>query len=183
MRPLSLGHLLLMKRHGCAFAEEAKSTNVNIMDLLIGVAICCRKYQEFIDWYNNDKERNSWLKKWYKFIRKECHRKGWSLMNKFSLFNMYRKEGVVVPLFFDEEDNKDASKESGAHWIQSIITALVTEGRYTDDEIYDLPVSKAFAEYFKILENKGLITLMADWQIDDMKRQEAEAKEKELVHG
>lgn len=181
LRPLSLGHVLLMKRLGCAFAEESESTGASIMDLLIAVSICCRKYQEFLDWYNDDDARNSWITKWYKSIRKESRNKGWALMNKFSLFNMYRKEGVDVPLFFDEDDNKDAAKESGAHWIQNIITTLVTEGRYTDAEIYDLPVSKAFAEYFKILENKGIITLMSDWQIEDIKKQKAEAKEKVAI--
>ena len=170
LRPLSLGHILLMKRHGCAFAEDKEKTGVTIMDLLIGVAICCRKYQEFIDWYNDDAARNSWLTKWYKSIRKDSHQKGWSLMNKFSLFNMYRKEGIEIPLFFDE-DEKDAGKESGAHWTQNIITTLVTEGRFSDEEIYDIPVSKAFAEYFKILENKGIITFMADWQINEINKQ------------
>ena len=103
LRPLSLGHVLLMKRLGCAFAEESESTGASIMDLLVAVSICCRKYQEFLDWYNDDDARNSWITKWYKSIRKESRNKGWALMNKFSLFNMYRKEGVDVPLFFDEE--------------------------------------------------------------------------------
>jgi hypothetical protein len=177
LRPLSLGHLLLMKRHGCGFAEDKETNAITVIDLLIAVAICSRKYQEFIDWYNDDDARNSWLTKWYKSIRKESHKKGWALMNKFSLFNMYRKEGIEVPLFFDEEENKDAAKESGAHWTQNIITALVTEGRFNDVEIYDIPISKAFAEYFKILENKGLITLMPDWQIEEIKKQETIAKE------
>ena len=178
LRPLSLGHILLMKRHGCAFAEDKDRTGVSIMDLLIGVAICCRSYREFIDWYNNDDARNAWLTKWYKAIRKQSREKGFSLINKFSLFNMYRKEGIEIPLYFDEEEDKDSGKESGAHWTQNIITTLVTEGRFTDEEIYDVPVSKAFAEYFKILENKGIITFMADWQIESIKKQETAKKEK-----
>lgn len=185
LRPLSLGHVLLMKRHGCAFAEDDTTSSVNVMDLLIAVAICCRRYQEFIDWYNDDEARDKWLTEWYGHITKEAKKKGFSLMNKFSLFNMYRKEGVETPLFFDEESDKDAGKESGAHWTQNIITSLVTEGRFNDEEIYDIPVSKAFAEYFKILENKGIITLMADWQIDEMKKQSEKKIEepKETVNG
>ena len=170
LRPLSLGHLLLMKRHQCAFAEEKESTPLNMMDIFIAVAICCRKYQEFIDWYNNDKERNAWLEQWFKYVRKQASKKNFNLFNKISLFNMYRKEGIEIPLYFEENEEQDAGKESGAHWIQNIVSTLVTEGRYNDEEIYDVPISKALSEYFKILENKGAITFMPDWQIEALKK-------------
>jgi hypothetical protein len=177
LRPLSLGHLILMKKYGCAWAEDSERTSVSIFDLLIAIAICCRKYQEFIDWFANAEERNAWLNKWFKSIRLDCRRtENWSISNKMSLFNMYRKEGIVVPMYFNEDEDKSFDKESGAHWIQNVITLLVTEGRYTENEIYDIPLSKALVEYFKILENKGVITFMADWQIEQIDTAKKEKK-------
>jgi hypothetical protein len=178
LRPLSLGHIVLMKRLGCGFAEDEEETKISIMDLLIAVAICCRRYQEFIDWYNDDEARTKWLKKWFNAINKEANKSNsYSIINKMSLFNMYRREGIDIPAFIDENEDKESVKESGAHWIQNVITTLVTENRYNDVEIYDIPVSKALSEYFKILENKGCITFMPDWQIESLKNQAEAAKE------
>ena len=183
LHPLSLGHLMLMKRFDCAFGPDEVEREGNIWDLLLGVAICSRTYKEFIDWYSNQNERDIWLCEWLDEIKKEMKtNKNWCLMNKFSLFNMYRRESIDIPKYFDEGDND--SRESGAHWIQNVQTTLMTESGYTEDELLDMPVAKALYLYYKILENNGQVTLMADWQIEEEERLLAKAdKPKETVNG
>jgi len=176
LHSLSVGHLILMKRFECAFGPDDVNREGTVWDLLVGVAICCRKYNEFLDWYSNIEERDGWITEWLKVLTNEANNNpNWKLMNKFSLFNMYRKEGISVPKYFDE-GNHDDDRESGAHWIQNIFTVLMTEMNYSEPEILDMPVAKALSLYFKTLENKGLITLMADWQIDEDERLAAQAE-------
>ena len=162
LRSLSIGHLILMNKH-CKMASEVE-TDITIWDLFIAVAICCRKYKEFIDWFDNIKERDQWLKKWFKYVNKQAKRKDFDLMAKFSLFNAYRSESIQIPMFFVEEEQNETNK-SGSHWIQNVISTLVTQGRFTNEEIYDVPIGLALNEYFKILENNGIITFMQDWEI------------------
>lgn len=176
LKPLSLGHLILMKRYECAFAEDSTNTKAGVWDLLLGVAICSRSFQEFVDWFGDDERRDAWLTEWYKSIMWECkNTKGWNILHKFTLFNSYRREGIEVPLFFDESKTDDM-KESGAHWIQNVITTLVTKGRFSETEIYDVPLAKALSEYFKILENEGLISFMTDWQIAEAQKAKEASK-------
>lgn len=182
LQPLSLGHLILMKRFECAFGVDDVNRDGHTMDLLVGVAICCRKYHEFLDWYENTEERDQWIVDWLTAITKEAEtNKNWKLMNKFSLFNMYRKEGINVPKFFNENSDDD-SRESGAHWIQNLITMLMSETQYTEDELLDMPVAKALSMYYKVLENNGQITFMADWQIEDEERLVKVQKEPVVTH-
>ncbi len=178
LHPLSLGHLILMKRFNCAFGADEIDRSGTLLDLLIAIAICGRKYEEFIEWFANEKERDDWLNKWYKSITKEAKKnEHWYLVNKFSMFNMYRKENISIPLYFEGEENEN-DRESGAHWIQNVISTLTMKGRCSEKEVMDIPVSKALADYFKILENEGRITLMQDWELEAAEKAEKEAKEK-----
>lgn len=176
--PLSCGHLILMNRFGCAFGSDDPNTKASFWDLFVAIAICCRKYNEFIEWYSDAPTRDKWLKKWFKSITTECKKnRNWNLIEKYALFNRYRKEGIKAPLYFRCNDDNDGATETGAHWIQNVMTFLITEGMYKENELLDMPLSKALNAYYKLLENKGRIALMQDWEIDEVERIEKEEKE------
>jgi hypothetical protein len=48
LRPFCLGHYFLMEKYKCAFISEVGG-EVGFSDLLIGLLICSRTYEEFLE--------------------------------------------------------------------------------------------------------------------------------------
>jgi hypothetical protein len=68
--PYSIGHYQLMRRYKCSFTAD-KETVIDpatiIPDLLLGIAICSRTYDEFCEFEKNDVEwclNTSWFSRW-----------------------------------------------------------------------------------------------------------------------
>lgn len=83
-------------------------------------------------------------------------------MYGFKAFQKYLKEGIEIPIY-DIENEVDADKaESGTHWTQNILHVLTKELGFTESHSLNMPLSAAFAHYFKHLEASGAITILND---------------------
>lgn len=165
LRPFSLGHIFLMKRFGCSFASENPNQLGGVDDLLLGVAICSRTFEGFLDFINDKKAFNGWSKKWGKQIRKAIKQKKFNLFLEFSNFKKYMKAGVEIPKYWENQES-DVSNQSGAHWSQSVFDALLSEYKFSQSEALNVPVANALSHYVKNLEKKGVITLMRDEDLE-----------------
>jgi hypothetical protein len=206
LEPYSLGHYLIMQRFDCAFVSDDTNRCGGIEDLLLGIAICSRTYDDFLAFIRDDAKFDAWMKAWREHIMSDMYswyaRKSFSVcayiqgsrlfpkslkaiaeafshtvrtkkthkinfLHQMMRFRDYTMDGYEVPKF-DELPSKEAKNVSGAHWSQSIIHILTSEVGYTFSEAVNMPLSKAIFEYFKCLENKGVIKLMEDDDISDI---------------
>ncbi len=159
LKPFSIGHYLLMSRFNCAFANDSDAV-ASVPDLLLGLCICSRSYEDFLAFIEDEKESARWLKKWGKHIQKQC--KTEEMIEKFYLFKQYMAQGTVIPKYWNEDGE---AKQSGAHWSQNVLNVLVAECGYTQTEALNAPLARAFADFFKFAERNGLVTLMSDDEI------------------
>ncbi len=138
-------------------------------DLVIGIIICSMRCDEFLKiaeagllW----KMVEDWGHKVFgtsKLVPRILRRpKPFNYLEKVSLFSRYLKQSWESPKYWEEES---AGQSSGAHWSQSVEVVLRGELGWTLEEINEAPLSKAIADYYKWLENKGIIRLMTDYEI------------------
>ncbi len=106
-----------------------------------------------------------WLSKWERLLRKASRDKSFNMFDQFEYFNEYRKKGLYVPLYFREYAT-DTHRKCGAHWSQNIFEVLKAQLGYTTVEALNLPLARGLAEYYKLLETNGVITLMDDTSIE-----------------
>lgn len=166
LRPFSLGHIFLMRRFGCKFSADDPNTMGGIDDLLLGIAICCRSYEGFLEFIDDPVEFNKWCKKWGKYIKKHVRKnKNFNLIKQFHLFKEYMKSGIIIPKYW-ETQNTESSMESGSHWTQSVYNVLISDLGYNQTDALNIPVSKALNEYYKHLEKNGIINLMSDEELE-----------------
>jgi hypothetical protein len=166
LRPFCIGHFFLMQRFNCAFSSENEETLGNVEDLLLAISICSRTYEEFIEFINDPAHFNKWCKQWGIEVTKALKKdKNFNFLHKMMLFKEYMKNGLIVPKFF-EGDNQGDGKTSGAHWSQSVLLVLTGELGYTYSEAVNMPLSKALADYFKWAEKGGMVTLMNDDELE-----------------
>jgi hypothetical protein len=180
LKPISLGRYRLLKRFDCAFVSEGERT-AKAEDLIVGVLICSMRCDEFLAWLDSrsfQKDiaawshqvspwpllgRMPWLGKWWR------ERNSFDLLEKIILFKRYIEASSQTPVYFDESDGL---MTSAAHWSHGLEVTLRSELGWGTEEINEEPLSKARADYFKFLENKGMIRLMTD---EEAKEGEANA--------
>jgi hypothetical protein len=197
LRPLSLGRYLLLKRFNCVFvAEEVPQlqpgetlAEIYVGSLILGVFICSFRCDEFMAllesgrfmaeveaWGNKIFETGRWRKSLPKAIAARANKlkppKPFNYLEKVGLFKRYLNEGMETPEYFQREDG---GQMSGAHWSQSAEVVLRSELNWGTEEIQETPLSKAIADYYKWLENKGIIDLVTDSDRELMKAAEANA--------
>jgi hypothetical protein len=178
LKSLSLGHIFLMQRFGCAFSSENPDTMGGIDDLILGISICSRTFDEFVSFIGDEKEFKRWTKQWGLAIRKQIKKtKNFELFSKFSLFKEYLKSGIVKVNFWELEES-DVSEQSGTHWTHSVLNVLTSELGYTQSEALNVPVARALQDYYRYLEKNGAITIMSD---EDMEASENAKKNQEKV--
>lgn len=173
LKPFCLGHYFHMAALELAFASD-NPIEPTIDDLSMAVAICSKTYEEFQDWYyavEKQDARNEQLYKW----GEECG--PFDLLEKISLFNKYLKESLIIPKYWESNGEKSTS---GAHWSQSVLLTLTSDLGYTQNEAINTPLGKAFMDFFKNAENKGLLTLMTAEDESLIAAMETKSKEDEL---
>jgi hypothetical protein len=182
LRPLSLGRYLLLKRFNCSFVAEGPALP-RPGDLLIGIFICSFRCGEFLALLESGKfvqEMERWGEKvfktgpWRKYLPKKLQRpEPFNYVEKVELFKRYLNEGTATPEYFQKDDG---GQVSGAHWSQSVEVVLRSELGWTTEEIQEAPLSKAISDYYKWLENKGVIDLVTEHDRELMKAAEANAR-------
>jgi hypothetical protein len=169
LKPLCLGHYLHMARFNVGFVSE-DSVSATIDDLVLGVLICSKTYQEFLDFLEQDDVEEQ-VKSWgAKCIQMD-------VPAKVKLFLDYITQGSVMPKYWDE----GSGQSSGAHWTQSVKLILTSELGYTNGEALNIPLTQAFADFFKFCESKGTVRLMTVDEIAQIEAQVQAQKEAECL--
>lgn len=188
LKPLSLGHYLLMRRYGCAYSSDVE-TDIGFSDLVTAVLICSMTFEECVDffalpkvpffsmenlktfgqaWYLSNKlggagyEIRMWGNTFAKQIRR---RKGFNILNEAKTFQKYIMEGSQMPFYYDGDNKTD--KPSGAHWSVALHSFLLT--KYSESEALNIPLRQAFIQYCKWAEEQGAIELFQDYEEDLLK--------------
>jgi hypothetical protein len=198
LRPLSVGRYRLMARFKVAFVSST-ATTANAGDLLMGLLICsmgCDEFVEFAGSKNFSREVRRWGRR-FGFLPPRCF--GWPLVGKWiekwlgasfaqsdareltakiHEFQKYIVDGSQPPPYFDESGG---GRVSGAHWCHSIESVLRESQGWTKEEINEEPLSKALADYFKHMENEGIVQLMTEDQRKALETPMAAEKENEWV--
>lgn len=173
MRPFCLGHLFLMERFECGYASIDPSYQRSYIDLLLSLAICCRTYEEFLEFMEDKKEFNRWTKEWGKKMAKYLKQnKDFDPLTPMIQFEKYVKDGIAIPKYWETRET-DLSDRSGAHWSQNVFVVMLSELNYTRTEALNMPLSQALGECFKMAENKGALTLMNDDELQMIEAAEA----------
>lgn len=166
LRPLSLGHVILLKGMDCAFlADDARQATVE--DLILGLAICSQTAEDAVSFVEglidppplfrrlNRSQRllRAWGKRVKKAIRKD---REFNLLERFAMFKRYLDEGSRMPRFWIlKEDNSPAT----APWYQNIKLALMSQLGYSESAVLNMPLSAAFLDYLRHAEASGTVRL------------------------
>lgn len=153
LRPFSLGHYKLLKRHQCAFVSDSEQ-QASREDLIFGVLCCSMKVNEF-EIFLDAPDFLEQVKEWgAKIGLFDCGEKA-------KLFKDYLDAHNIVPPYWEENEGT----ASGAHWSQCVEVTLRSKVGWSKEEIDSEPLSKAFADYFKYAESEGMIRLMTSQEI------------------
>lgn len=185
--PLSIGRYRLMAWMDCAFcAEEERIATAR--DLLIGIVICSLRCDEF----RSAMRERGFIKKVERWGQKVgllqptlnrrpvlylCRRIWPTLDDALDLENVntamaqfqeYIVKGQQAPEYWDETED---AKSSAAHWSHNIEVVLCGNLNWNEEQINEAPLGKALADYFKFMENQGMISLMTKDEIVDLHRE------------
>lgn len=169
LKPLSLGHIILLRAHDCAFvADEAR--NATIEDLILGLVICSQTYEDasrLLDSMDDpplfglmknraQRQMHRWGKQVRRAVRKD---KEFSIYERFGMFQDYIRQGVKMPRFWIL---KEESSSATAPWYQNVKLALMSQLGYSESSALNLPLQQAFLDYFRHAEASGTIRLYSD---------------------
>ena len=174
LRPLSLGHYILMLRFGCRYAgdEEIDVGLEEMGDLLLGLMICKRTYEEFLEWIYSEKwatDMAEYGKSVDKWIKQNPDK--FDLLSVISLFQGYLKNGSKTPLVEPIQTTRISSgTKSGAHWSQVILTVLTGQLGYSKTEALNMPLSQAFYDYYKYCENNNMCKIIGDDELKEIEK-------------
>jgi hypothetical protein len=170
LKPLSLGRYRLMRRFDCAFVGE-KEASATMGDLVIGLLICSMRCDEFLK-FVEAKDFQKQIRKWGKRVssspiigripwlgRRWRKTRSFNVIEKIALFKRYIEEGSTMPEYIEEHSNNGGG---GAHWCQSVEVVLRSEVGWSEEEINESPLTKAFSDYFTWAEGKGAVRLMSE---------------------
>lgn len=171
LRPLSIGHLVLMQWSGLSFMREDNS-KPNLDDLIIGCLICSmrfRQYQEFLQ----SPDIASVLTRLGRRALFEPKR-GWSrlafwrkakpalrVQERFELFDKYLADGMDIPQF--ELPNSAAqSMIIGSPWLQCLRIMLMTKFHMPAEETWDYPYRQAVWDVCTARESDGALSIIGE---------------------
>ena len=178
--PLSIGRYRRMARHGIGFVSES-ATRATGADLIVGVLICSMPCAEWdalaisadlpalvASWLNQINAVPPWYLtgKYGRILSATWVGRRWrnghsfDLLEKMRMFKAYIEAAQAVPKFL-RRPGADGGM-STAHWSHNIEVALRAELGWSEDEINERPLSKALADYFKLLESHGIITILTE---------------------
>lgn len=148
LKPFCLGHFWLMDRFGSAFVSLEDNTATEA-DVVLGILICSMSYEDFLDFLDEPdflEKVRAWGKK--------CRRPEINIDKCCKLFADYIARATRQPVVIFE----DEGKPTGAHWSQTIYLSLIEMG-YSPRDATNLPLGRAFADFYKHAENLGVLTI------------------------
>ena len=185
LRPFSLGHYVILSRHGSAFVAEQEGRATR-EDLIFAVLVCSMSFEEFNEWI--DSGPLPWRQKAlavFRFITSrsslaelllalrrsaaEYHVARWGrqvgvfdLAEKAALFKRYVDEHSALPKYWEEKE----SKPSGGHWSQAVFLTLTGELGFTATQAWNMGLREAFLHFFKHAESIGAVRLMSPEELE-----------------
>lgn len=164
LKPLSLGHVILMKRHDVAFVAESDAI-AGIEDLLMGVLICSMTFDEWQKFEESDGFFNE-IARWGRKVSLQlCGKKGngFNVIEKFGLFNDYVSTACKVPQMWIESGQQAARTDTP--WYVAVKMCLTGQLNYSQSEAMNCPLQQAILEYCRYAESTGAIRLMTDEEV------------------
>ena len=162
LEPFSVGHWILCERFDCSYITGGQAT---IPDLMMGVLICCHKYDEFLH-IAREGCIYELSKKWTKQIG------NFSFPEKSKAFSDYVDDSIKnCPKYWVEDKGTSSGKPSGAPYIQTIKSFLISKTNLTEQEVLNRPFAQAVWDMTTCLEIDG--TLKINSKEDDEAAEEA----------
>ena len=161
LRPFSLGHVILLHRFENGFViPDREPTN---LDLLIGLLICSRDYEQGITLMNDPsllKATARWQFRlewshWWKFLCRSISRFDWAQKSKD--FAEYLRLGSTHPHYLYTPNTGDPVDLPLA---QMLKVWLMTKTHLTESEILNRPYGLCLWDWLTILANEGRIRIM-----------------------
>ena len=166
LRPFSLGHFILLKRHECAFISGGVPS---VLDLLIAVMICSRSWedaQRFVEG-NDFKPEGKRLEK----ILKKCD----NIPKRMIYFGDYIEEGMQGPKVWSKDDNN--APKFGSPFAQVIKVSMMSKMGLTESEALNRPLSLCLWDMATLSELQGLVSVHSE-EDDEAKTQAEELQRK-----
>lgn len=153
LKPLSLGHIYLL------YALENKiilGVDPDLEDIISLVYVCSRRYKQVKRYI----ETGLWeqdVSRW----GSQADIEGWDKVQ--ADIDMYLSYYLQAPETWDDNDKQNS--KIGSHWLISLITSLMEYLHLQEDEILDMPVSRALSYYVTLQEQHGGAKVLSDDEI------------------
>lgn len=187
LKPLSLGRYRLLKRFKSPFVEEdevAMPLNKLVHEFLFALVICGLSCEEFRCLYETEGNRKM---PWSNSLKNECARlgkqirrcarkeKAFNIFAKIEAFKRFLAEATTMP--WHALPRQGAAQVSVSHWSHAIEMVLRSRLGWTAEEVDEEPLSKAFVDFYKLMESDGAVTLLTHAAYEELsKHAEANAK-------
>lgn len=169
LKPFSFGHMILMDRFDCGLSPIDDSVSPSLSDLVLGILICARSFNEFVQLADDSKAFTAESNRVTKRIKLK------ELAHKAQLFGEYMRDGMRSPKYWMTDK---PSGQSGAPLPLAVIMLLMCEMHVTEQEALDMPASRALWYCTALGERKGQARL---WTKRDEAEQEAAARFDERI--
>ena len=155
LRPLSLGHLILLHRYSSAFVEGGMPTTV---DLVMSVLICSRTYEDALDLIESGqfKRETKKLEKALKVCGDEKARFDW--------FISYMEEGLDGPKLWTKSGSQ--GKSCGAPPEQVVKITLMSKLGLSETDVLNRPFSLCLWDMATLSELAGTLRIYSQHDAD-----------------
>ncbi len=152
LRPFCLWHSLAFELIGSPFGGESASANtIYPADLILAIRICSSRYEPTLSALSAPKSRLQRLRFYFQ---------QWGINRRFSsellAFFAYLRDFNASPRLFWETENS----ESAVPWQLALVSRLMCDGGYTEEQAWELPVGKAIWTVIALREAAGQKTAM-----------------------
>lgn len=144
LRPLSIGHLILLEQTGNPFLSADCPAHIFILPQLMEAALICSQTFEESQAMDADLLLGLKIKIWAWRIRK------YETVKEAQLFKEYIKEGMREPIM-----RPGNGRTPGAPWYLQLKRFLRTHYELTESQALNYPYSKAVWEFCDIYESEG----------------------------
>lgn len=167
LKPLTLGHVILLNRFECAFATGEQP---GFSDLILGLVICSRDYHSALKFLNS--RRAKLLLKWWGFKTWLAVKAGHNLAMSLIQFRRYYQSSDKLPEFeIEEKDGKAVSMP----FVLSVKLALQSKLGHSESEALNKPWGMALHEYMAERTLRGELRILSEAEAQEIRELKAKA--------
>ena len=144
LHPLTIGHLLLLDRFGCAPVDSSDA-------LITAVLICSRPVDDVVPTLED-----RWLPFKLRILRWRLGGIDWS--SKIKLWEQWLQEQTAAPTVIRKGDGGDL-KHSATPFLQHLKVTLQSKLNYSPAEAFAAPFSQALWDYYVFHELEGTMEI------------------------